>query len=63
MKLVLFVLFMLFIVLPVTSPIIASLIVLVLRGVIYAIPILFIGLCIVYYVNKRKENSYGKNER
>ena len=61
MKFVLFVLFMLFIVLPVTSPIIASLIVLVLRGVIYAIPILFIGLCIVYYINKRRENSYGEN--
>jgi len=63
MKFILFVMFMLFVVIPVTSPIIASLVVLVLRGVIYAIPILFIGLCIVYYVNKRKENSYGKNER
>ena len=63
MKFILFILFMLFVVLPITSPIIASLVVLVLRGVIYAIPILFIGLCIEYYVNKRKENNYGKNER
>ena len=63
MKFILFILFMLFVVLPVTSPIIASLVVLVLRGVIYAIPILFIGLCIVYYVNKRKENEYVENER
>lgn len=61
MKFILFVMFMLLVVLPVTSPIIASLVVLVLRGVIYAIPILFIGLCIVYYVNKRKREGDVKN--
>lgn len=61
MKFILFVLFMLLVVLPVTSPIIAILVVLVLKVVIYTIPILFIGLCVVYYVNKRRGEYNAKN--